>query len=29
MEEASLIQTLKEIGYKLTAQTENPLPNGK
>ncbi|MBD5137370.1 MAG: methyltransferase type 11 [Lachnospiraceae bacterium] len=29
MEEAPLIQTLKGIGYKLTAKTENPLPNGK
>ncbi|MDE5781613.1 MAG: methyltransferase type 11 [Lachnospiraceae bacterium] len=29
MEEATLIQTLKGIGYKLTAHTENPLPNGK
>ena len=29
MEEDSLIQTLTGIGYKLIAQTENPLPNGK
>ena len=29
MEENSLIQTLNDIGYKLIAQTENPLPNGK
>lgn len=29
MEENSLIQTLKDIGYCLIAQTENLLPNGK
>lgn len=29
MEENSLIQTLKDIGYNLIAQTENLLPNGK
>ena len=29
MEEDSLIQTLTGIGYKLIAQAENPLPNGK
>lgn len=29
MEENSLIQTLKGIGYSLTAKIENPLPNGK
>lgn len=29
MEEDSLIQTLTGIGYKLIAQTENSLPNGK
>ncbi len=29
IEEHSLIQTLKDIGYKLIAQIENPLPNGK
>lgn len=29
MEENSLIQTLKDIGYSLIAQTENLLPNGK
>ncbi len=29
MEENSLIQTMKDIGYKLIAQIERPLPNGK
>lgn len=29
MEENLLIQTLNDIKYKLIAQTENPLPNGK
>ncbi|MDE6627575.1 MAG: methyltransferase type 11 [Lachnospiraceae bacterium] len=29
MEENSLVQTLKDIGYKRIAQIENPLPNGK
>ena len=29
MEESSLIQILKGIGYKLIKQLENPLPNGK
>lgn len=29
MEENSLIQTLKDIGYKRITQIENPLPNGK
>lgn len=29
MEENLLIQTLKDIKYKLIAQIENPLPNGK
>ena len=29
MEENSLIQTLKDIGYNLIAQKESPLPNGK
>lgn len=29
MEENSLIQTLKGIGYNLIAKLENPLPNGK
>lgn len=29
MEEASLIQALEEVGYKLVKQLENPLPNGK
>ena len=29
MEENSLIQVLKDVGYKLIKQLENPLPNGK
>ncbi len=29
MEENSLIQTMKDIGYKLIAQIERPLPNSK
>ena len=29
MEESSLVQTLKDIGYKRIARIENPLPNGK
>lgn len=29
MEENALIQNLDDIGYKLTAQTDYPLPNGK
>lgn len=29
MEENALIKTLQDIGYKLTTQIENPLPNGK
>ncbi|MDE5936831.1 MAG: methyltransferase type 11 [Ruminococcus sp.] len=29
MEENSLIQVLKDIGYQLTKQSESPLPNGK
>lgn len=29
MEENSLIQTLKDIGYKQITQIDNPLPNGK
>lgn len=29
VEENSLIQTLKGIGYKMLARKENPLPNGK
>ncbi|MDE7292187.1 MAG: hypothetical protein K2N58_09095 [Treponemataceae bacterium] len=29
VEENSLVQTLKGVGYKMLAQKENPLPNGK